>query len=153
MFFSGLDYEKFRLFQLSVLWRASISTLPFFEKVKLGNHAETIRQLLLNSDPGESKKYGCLMFGIKFEGEAFTNVMMQPVKVRVDGHAGYKFVFGGFAWIFLVSSHDFRGHTVEVFLKPDGRGLFLIKEANEMLDLNSFAREHSRMGRTIWNSK
>jgi hypothetical protein len=33
VFISGLDYVQFKLFQLSVLWRAGASTLQFFEKV------------------------------------------------------------------------------------------------------------------------
>lgn len=46
---SGVDYKQFKLFQLSILWRASVSTLQFFEKVQLGEHAEIIRQHLLAS--------------------------------------------------------------------------------------------------------
>lgn len=52
VFISGLDYRQFKLFQLSVLWRAGISSLPFFSKVKLGKHAETLRKCLLTGNPG-----------------------------------------------------------------------------------------------------
>ena len=70
IYIGGLDYAKFRLFQLSVLWRAGVSSLPFFDAVGLGKHAEILRQLLLRGDPGRPFRYGCLMFGIKVEDEA-----------------------------------------------------------------------------------
>jgi hypothetical protein len=44
---SGLNYEQFKLFQLSVLWRAGVSSHQFFDKVKLGQHAEELRLLSL----------------------------------------------------------------------------------------------------------
>src|SRR5574337_198522 len=34
----GLDYHKFKLFHLSVLFRAGVSSLPQFSQVKLGAH-------------------------------------------------------------------------------------------------------------------
>jgi hypothetical protein len=41
------DYEKLKLFFLSVLWRASVSSHEFFKKVKLGGHENIIRDALL----------------------------------------------------------------------------------------------------------
>jgi len=32
----GIDYAPFKLFLMSVLWRASVSTLEFFKLVSLG---------------------------------------------------------------------------------------------------------------------
>jgi hypothetical protein len=48
----GLDYIKFKLFQLSVLWRASVSTQEFFKSVNLGQkHESQIRKMLLDQEP------------------------------------------------------------------------------------------------------
>ena len=49
---AGLDYTKFKLFQLSVLWRASISSDPFFSGVQLGAHEESIRSMVWEQNPG-----------------------------------------------------------------------------------------------------
>ena len=43
----GLDYRKFRLFGLSVLWRASVASHRFFRAVNLGPHESAIRQMIL----------------------------------------------------------------------------------------------------------
>ena len=52
----GIDYSRFKLFQLSILWRAGVTTREFFSKVTLGPHAERLREMLLAEDPGEKAK-------------------------------------------------------------------------------------------------
>lgn len=147
VFVSGLDYQKFRLFQLSILWRAGVSRLQFFEKVQLGPHAETLRQLLLANDPGPLNKYGCFMFGIKFQDAAFTQIIMQPGKVRLLGHTAYRFVFGGFMWAILTSGHDLLAPYNEAILRPEGKALFLLRSAEEMQNLVNFSNELASLGR------
>ena len=44
-----VDYKFFKLLQLSILWRASISSNWMFQNVSLGKyHSEKIRKMLLN---------------------------------------------------------------------------------------------------------
>ena len=49
-----VDYSSFKLFHLSVLFRASVSQKPTFAAVSLGpHHEEKVRQLILKQDPGK----------------------------------------------------------------------------------------------------
>lgn len=147
VFVSGLDYTRFKLFQLSVLWRAGVSTLPFFEKVQLGRHAEALRCLLLKGDPGSQERYGCFMFGLKHGNQAFTGVIIEPGKVRLNGHTAYRFVFGGFLWVMLASNHDLGAPLNACTLRSTGDTVFLIRNATEMENLASFSVELGRLGR------
>lgn len=144
---SGLDYEKFKLFQLSVLWRAGASSLPFFKEVQLGPHAEKLRRQLLAGDPGSEDRYGCVMFGISANNRPFTDVIMQPGKVRLNGYAGYKFVFGGFLWSMLVSSHDIVGPMRQCILRRSGETVLMVRDALEMDNLRAFSEVLLQMGR------
>ena len=144
---SGLDYRQIKLFQLSVLWRAGVSSLQFFENVQLGAHALTLRQLLLAGDPGSPERYGCFMFGLKHEAGAFTGVIMQPGKVRLSGHIAYRFVFGGFVWAMLVSGHDLGAPLNQCTLSASGNTVILLRNATEMGNLISFSVELGKMGR------
>ena len=148
VFVGGLDYPKFRLFQLSIIWRAGVSNLPFFKKVRLGLHAEILRQLLVAGDPGPTDRYGCFMFGIRHNDSAFSQVIMQPGKVRLCGQNGYRFMFGGFVWAFLVASHDLPTSYKPLVLCPNGNAVFLIQDALKMEHLASFSNKLIRMGRT-----
>ena len=49
-----VNYADFKLFYLSVLWRASVSTLPYFSRVNLGPYEEGIRQMVLTLDPARA---------------------------------------------------------------------------------------------------
>jgi hypothetical protein len=145
---SGLDYVKFRLFQLSILWRASVSSHQFFENICLGRHQETLRRLLLPEDPGISSRYGCLMFGLKFENKAFTQFIMQPGRLKLSGHTAYRFVFGGLMWVFLVSSHGVLPPLSNAVLQQSGEALLIIKDIREMQNLVRFSEELVRLGRS-----
>lgn len=147
VFVSGLNYVQFKLFQLSVLWRAGVSALPFFEKVRLGRHAEVLRNLLLTGNPGSPERYGCFMFGLKHENQAFTGIIMQPGRVRLNGHTAYRFVFGGFLWAILVSSHDLGAPLNVCTLRSTGDTVFLTQNATEMNTLANFFIELGRLGR------
>lgn len=49
---SSYRYDLLKLFFLSVLWRASISTLPVFSKINLGALEDKIREMLRAKSPG-----------------------------------------------------------------------------------------------------
>ena len=147
VFISGLDYAQFKLFQLSVLWRAGASTLQFFEKVSLGRHSEVLRNLLLSADPGSNDRYGCFMFGIKFKDQAFTGIIMQPGKVELAGHTAYRFVFGGLMWAMLASSHSLGPPLNQCTLRQSGETVLVVRDALELDNLSTFSLELARMGR------
>jgi hypothetical protein len=43
---NNYDYEKLGLFFISVLWRAGASTLPVFEKIKLGSYLQKAKEAI-----------------------------------------------------------------------------------------------------------
>lgn len=53
----GLDCLKSKLFHMSLIWRASVSTLDAFQYVRLGGQEEKVRRRLLASDPGNQDIY------------------------------------------------------------------------------------------------
>ena len=59
---SNLDYSKFKLFQLSILWRMSVAEKIGFEKFSLSKDEEIIRNMLIHDKPGNIDEYGCIMF-------------------------------------------------------------------------------------------
>lgn len=139
--FSGIDYRPFKLFQLSVLWRASISTRPIFREVSLGKHEEIIRNMLLNNEPGEAYKYGCIMLATMHKGEHIDSFIMQPELKRIDGQIGYRFVFGGFWWLYFCSSHKPNIKLSKVFLQEHGVGYIFLKELDSAEHIVQFAIE------------
>ena len=136
----GLDYKQLRLFGLSVLWRASVSSLHMFEQVKLGPHEEIIRQMILTEDPGMSDQYPFMLAPVVRENEVQTDLIMQPTWTRYEGHYGYRFVFGGLAWVFLVSSHKPPFLIANAAVSERGRTIMLISDIEKMPFITNFVQ-------------
>jgi hypothetical protein len=127
---SGLDYNKLKLFQLSILWRASVSSQIFFKSVSLGKkHEFSIKKMLLDQDPGPPEKYACILVAIIFENDVINDLMLNPTYVKKGGHRIYRFVFGGFAWAYFVSSHSIPDSVRHAAINKNGN---MIVSALEM---------------------
>ena len=113
-----VDYCKFKLFQLSLLWRAGVATHASFAAAALGPHLNTIRDLLQNEDPGHRARYGCVLFG--FRGGSVARVGRPPISCRIDGHRSLLFLMAGLIWVFIVSSHSGSMKGQGSFLGPEG---------------------------------
>lgn len=115
----NLEYAKLKLFQLSVLWRAGVAGHSFFSEVTLGSHAETLRKMLLASDPGAATDYGCILVPVVADGQLVTDLITQPLLEVVSGWQILRLVLGGHAWIFVLG--DGKSHPfAKLFLDPTG---------------------------------
>ncbi len=128
----NLDYAKFKLFQLSVIWRASVAKHPFFSNVALGPHEERIRLMLLAGNPGKFYEYGCMIFGLKADpGQGF-DLIISPDHGKIEGHMAYRFIFGGCLWVYIVSSHSLSFSRSNYFLQESGTLMMPFFKAKEV---------------------
>ncbi|MBA3002742.1 MAG: hypothetical protein FP813_02645 [Desulfurivibrio sp.] len=96
----GLDYSKFKLFLMSVWWRASISNLPVFQHVNLGKHEQIIRDKLLNNDPGSSEEYPCAIFTYLHHDNNYHPIIAEPKCNYSDQQQICTFLIGGNLFVF-----------------------------------------------------
>lgn len=107
---SGVNYEKLKLFQLSVLWRASVSTKNIYSGIKLiPAEEERIRQALYELKPLAKHEYGCIMSLLWINKDQKTTreskaFMISPYAHPAGQHNFFVFVFGGFEWRFSIPS-------------------------------------------------
>jgi len=104
----NLDYTKFKLFILSIVWRGSVSRRPEFDGMSLGPHEERIRRMLLANDARSSSDYpvlGGLIIDPE-DGMIWDNAMLAPMSIRVSRHNAARMLFGGVSWTVLTSSHS-----------------------------------------------
>ena len=127
----GLDYVQFRLFGLSILWRAHVARSRFFAVVDLGPHAPEIRRMIRDMDPGPPETYGFFLSPLTMEGEPAGGLMVEPTKSRLGQNRCYRFVFGGLVWVFVVSSHQAPRLFEQAFINREGRMLMLVSELRE----------------------
>ena len=107
------DYASLKLLLLSILWRASISSRPFFNKVKLPTEVqERIRLMILERNPGPYEEFPIFIFLPHLihnpEGqEGFSQmsmVTMNPICAKNEnGFELYKFLISGISYYFIIS--------------------------------------------------
>lgn len=132
----NVKYDLFKLFQLSILWRSSITSLPVFKNGKLApRHEKRIRSMLYNEDPGEVNDYGCLMLGTNLEGKMEIRFMLNPGVFKLDGHTHIYHTFGGFRWFFIISSHMRQINKSIFSLQQNGMLTFRLYEMKDIPDI------------------
>ena len=131
-------WTTLKLFLLSVLWRASISSRPFFQYVSLGSFEEKIRRMLIAEDPGAASAYPCVMSTYKRESTPI-DVVGQPRRVKTKQGTAYTFLIHGVLYYFFVS-HKIREQFV-LEAAPNELGelrLMLMPEKDGKRLLNAF---------------
>lgn len=143
---SGIRYKDFKLFQLSILWRASISSHKMFKNVSLGKHESIIREMIMSDTPGEPGKYCCVMTVIKNGRDEVADFIDQPEKIKIDGHTTYRFIFGSIAWGYFVSSHKIPTVINSFVLSEKGEVRMNVKDISDMNCITGFAQELKKKG-------
>jgi hypothetical protein len=101
----NIDYNKFKLFLLSILWRASISSRQFFSEIKLGPHEEILRNMIINQNPGDNDDYPIIFLTYITENSVPKDLITQPCKIKTkEGHNTYLFAIGGILYFYYVNS-------------------------------------------------
>lgn len=127
------DYAKLKLFALSILWRASVSSHHFFRKVTIGPHEKHIRQMLLNGDPGHPDLYSVIFAA--WSDRTRNPGMIDPFKTRFDNVAYYLIYLANYIMYVKVdkqlSNNTFRATQ----LKPDSNLVLIAREINRSKEL------------------
>lgn len=143
---TGIDYATFKLFLLSLVWRAGIAKHAFFEQVQLGPHQERIRAMIRAGDPGPFDLYPCILWGLNMEPREVPGLMIQPSKDRVWGHTTYHFVLPGLKLVFFVSSQPLGRSQSQFVLQPNGSLVFQVRSPLELPSLHNFMRKFEGQG-------
>ncbi|KXI28121.1 hypothetical protein [Paraglaciecola hydrolytica] len=146
-YFEGVEYNKFKLFSLSILWRASISSLDFFAEVNLGGHEEIIRKILLSGDAGNEGDYPFILSPILHENEIQEALIVKPTLSAVDQNDAYRFVFGGIVWVFVISNNEVPDVVVQASISKSGVLKMLPWQMSEIGFLVGMAEDAVRNGK------
>ena len=121
---NNIDYQKLKVFLLSILWRASITKHLAFKEVELGEkHEERIRQIILNGETPNELEYPIMILSYFRSNNKLENLIAQPKRVQSqDKLNAYVFLMNGLQFIFYVNSidHKIPKYISETTLKAKG---------------------------------
>ncbi len=129
---TGLDYLTFKLFHVSILWRASVSSLPVFGAVSIGPTWEAkARGMLLKGVPGPATVFPIFAEVLCDSDGARVGkrVIWDATMTRISGIRIYNFLFGGCIWHYVVSSNWPRDRQ-SFCLNEQGQLLFYAADVN-----------------------
>ncbi|MHC4259419.1 MAG: hypothetical protein ACYSTF_03245 [Planctomycetota bacterium] len=145
----GLDYKRFKLFHMSILWRAGITSRKEFVNVNLSNHEERLRQLVLDDDPGDPNQYSVFGYILVFPSDRVCNsLLIQPVEVDLFNVPGFHVTFGGCVWHYLLSD-NIDLNQFPFILKDDGNLHMFRIEVDQYDPVMDLMRERINQG---WKS-
>lgn len=141
---AGLDYRKFKLLALSVLWRAGVSSLASFSAVSLGVHEPKLREMILSGNPGRVEEYPFILCPIIHDRELLSALILEPERVRLNGHIAYRFVFSGLVWIYIVSNHVLPSEILDASINEAGQLTMLPKNIRDLPFITAMAADLSK---------
>ena len=105
----GLDYSQIKLFQLSLLWRMSVTKRREFDNVKLlAEDEENIRLRLLSEDPGPPHHFACLLVTNPQFVRQMAESFLAPTTRITSGREVVMLCIGPFFWIYFLTKNPPR---------------------------------------------
>ena len=116
--YAGFDYQMFRIFLLSILWRLIISEsfkTPAIDEGKI----EKLRDAILNENPLKPNEFGCLLQVVKYKkGQLAKGFILSPYVTGTKDQI-LNILVDGFIFSFYLENDDSIEESF--FLKEDGK--------------------------------
>jgi hypothetical protein len=130
------DYAKLKLFFVSVLWRASETSRPFFSAVSVGTkHIAQLRTMILNKDPGGSEDYSIIVFRLRNKHDAHKSVTKPYLRPWGDERVRfYLFYFFGYAYLIKADQRRTPSSLSRYILRPDEPLRVIVMKFDEFAD-------------------
>ena len=114
----NLVYQTFKMFLLSVLWRASVSSHLFFSGIDLGPHERRIRSILKTEMPLGPEQYSAML--LLPVGQPFRDTILMPWRSRIDGVWFCRLYFPNVIALIKVDERPTPEALAPLQLRPDG---------------------------------
>ena len=137
----NIDYKMYKLGFLSILWRASISSLKVFKQVNLGEkHSEIIREMLLTGKPKDIHHYPFLLALFSRSAKNSSGIA-SPELVKMNKYHNYRFIINGIDVFFMVGSSDVKVPNSLLECVPNDKNEAIIFEHNRAYSTNYAFRQ------------
>jgi hypothetical protein len=112
----GIDYATFKLFHMSILWRASVCEHPIFDRADVKPMNDLLRRTLLYGDPGPATFLPIAASALMDGRRIAAPIVSTPRRLRLAGHEVFGFVFCGCQWLYFITNEpvpDLRSRQLD----------------------------------------
>jgi len=133
----NIDFSKFKIFLLSVLWRASISNLPEYKEFIIGPYSDRIREIIFDLKTGvinEGFNEYSFIIGRYEEGKLPSNIVNKniqtPYTLKINGiNAAVLYLPKGLKVFIKIDKRNFTG-AIKKLTNYKQEGLIVAKLGN-----------------------
>jgi hypothetical protein len=135
---SQIEYQKFKNFILSIVWRASISKHRFFEKAKVLEYEDILREILHEEKYVEESIFKISIIALLNQSNNLIRVIQNPEVYDINGGKCVIFYIGGFVYFVNLTKENSLPIFEISFLKEVGEiSIPLLKGADALQFLTS----------------
>ena len=121
LFVENINYDYFKKFILSILWRMSVSNLEQFKDVKLGVFEESLRGLLCEDKAIDTFTYPIMVHQLQVSGKHYKDVIIGVEKDRIQNKYIFQsFVAYGYMFDIVVSNLRLPSNFSMLLLNENG---------------------------------
>lgn len=119
--YSNVDYERLKLFAISLLWRASATSLNFFNRVDIGPHEDRARQMIVGATPGSPDEFSTMLvrWAARSNHERVAQGQFSPYNVKLNGVNEVKLFLGGVVLHIKVDKRPYPAPFPQIILRPN----------------------------------
>jgi hypothetical protein len=148
----NVDFRLLKLFVLSVLWRASVSSLDFFSNVDLGErHEATMKSLISNGsiEGGDDYQFFCC----HQRDAQYKKVILPPWKRRMDGINYIQLYLPDIQIVVKVDQRELPEIFAPIVIKPEALHYLVFMPFKGSTEADYFERMKGAIRKTKWASQ
>ena len=121
--FENVDYKKFKLFLLSILWRTAISKRKTFSESKISaDNEEKLRKMIFDGIAGEEVNFPIFILSYLRDKTAPSDLIAQPIKSSTKDNDLITIMLAGFVFIFNITDNYKDVNAIKgLTLTPEGK--------------------------------
>lgn len=142
---TNIDYTKFKLFLLSIIWKASISKNKIFNSVSLGDHEESIRKMIIENNPSSNEDYQVGMFLLTKNNRRPTKLIANPICIKKDKCLIYHFLINGLIFNYKIQGETDKELYDQISIKENNTlDVFIFNEKDSIEYLDTYLKKKLR---------
>ncbi|HKB91109.1 MAG TPA: hypothetical protein VKC60_11380 [Opitutaceae bacterium] len=150
LYIKGHNYKMLKNGLLSLLWRMSLSSHPFFHEVKLGEYYENrLRDILLNDLEVQPEEFAITCGAAFLDGKFFSDFILQPDFVDSLNGRMYRCLISGIIFTFLVGHSTIDPELKSVILTPDNCLILKADVRKQIPYLNDTLKDRKKRGHAV----
>ncbi len=148
------DYRRFKLFLLSVLFRAGVCTVDPYAVVNIGPHENPLREMLVHGDARTPMEYPILGSVLLMPNSIIPCTMTGWLfETKLRGNPSHVFAFGGCLWEFPLTISGVPKPYTTCALADDGAMSLPPKDVSTLPALSNAHQVHHKNAQAIKGRK